>query len=274
MLISFHSRLARRLGLGTPRAKNRRRRSVVLHVEGLEDRTVPSTLTVTTNADNGPGSLRAAIIAANPGDTIAFSPSLVGQTIRLTSGELDFTKYLTISVLGSSRLTIDGNAGGRVFPISGGVTATIGRLTIADGLADQGGGIDNAGNLTLTQCTLANNEAIGDSAISGVGGGIFNEAAATLTVTDCMFLHNQVIGGSAGLGFGGGIMNLGQAAVTDSVFQANSATGGNDGGNGYGAGGAIANQNGAFLTVDSSVFRNNLAADGLGALAGGGAIEK
>src|SRR6516162_8242272 len=62
----------------------------------LEDRCVPSTLTVTSTADSGPGTLRADIAAAQPGDTIVFSPSLAGQTITLTSGELVVNKSLTI----------------------------------------------------------------------------------------------------------------------------------------------------------------------------------
>src|SRR3954471_14169170 len=64
--------------------------------EGLEDRTVLSTLTVTNNLDSGAGSLRAAIKAAASGDTIVFAPSLVGQTIALTSGELAISKSLDI----------------------------------------------------------------------------------------------------------------------------------------------------------------------------------
>src|SRR6266540_213772 len=51
-------------------------RSFLPRLEVLEDRTVPSTFTVTTLADSGPGSLRAAITAANtnPGaDVIRFA---------------------------------------------------------------------------------------------------------------------------------------------------------------------------------------------------------
>ena len=48
-----------------------------------------STLTVTNILDSGAGSLRAEIAAARAGDTIVFAPILDGQTITLTSGELD-----------------------------------------------------------------------------------------------------------------------------------------------------------------------------------------
>src|SRR6266436_1802536 len=67
--------------------------------------TQAATLTVTTTADNGVGSLRAAIAAANDGDTIQFDPALNGQTINLTSVELVIDKNITISGPGSDLLT-------------------------------------------------------------------------------------------------------------------------------------------------------------------------
>src|SRR5579864_5407376 len=66
-------------------------------LEALEDRWVPSTLMVSNNLDSGTGSLRAEIAAARSGDTIVFAPSVNGQTITLTSGELLISKNLTIT---------------------------------------------------------------------------------------------------------------------------------------------------------------------------------
>src|ERR1700687_2226424 len=54
-------------------------------LECLEDRWVPSTLTVLNNLDSGAGSLRAEIAAAHNNDKIVFAPSLDGQTITLAS---------------------------------------------------------------------------------------------------------------------------------------------------------------------------------------------
>src|SRR6516165_8714141 len=65
-------------------------------LDRMEDRTLLSTVTVLNNHDSGPGSLRAAIAAANSGDTIDFAPSLTGQTIKLTGGELVIAKSLNI----------------------------------------------------------------------------------------------------------------------------------------------------------------------------------
>src|SRR5262252_8405008 len=72
---------------GTPALPPRR---TVLRVEALEDRAVPSTLTVTNLSDSGvsgDGSLRGEIAAAKAGDTITFQQGLSG-TITLTGGQL------------------------------------------------------------------------------------------------------------------------------------------------------------------------------------------
>ena len=95
----------------------KRARPTRLSVEPLEDRTVPSTFTVRNLADSGPGSLRAAITAANtnPGaDLIGFAPGLRG-TVALTSGELGITDDLRIDGPGASRLAVSGNDASRVF---------------------------------------------------------------------------------------------------------------------------------------------------------------
>src|SRR5258707_12513117 len=63
-------------------------------MEALENRWLPSTLTVLNNLDSGPGSLRADIAAANSGDQIVFANSV--HAITLTSGELAVNKSLDI----------------------------------------------------------------------------------------------------------------------------------------------------------------------------------
>ncbi|MBC8074437.1 MAG: hypothetical protein H7Y32_00040, partial [Chloroflexales bacterium] len=47
-----------------------------------------ASLVVTTTNDSGPGSLRQALTDASSGDTITFDPSVSGQTIGLTTGQL------------------------------------------------------------------------------------------------------------------------------------------------------------------------------------------
>src|SRR5262249_34533694 len=104
--------LSNRLGLSrrpasrmkTPAARPRFRPML----EGLEQRWVPSTLTVQNNQDSGPGSLRAQIAAAHNGDAINFASSLTGKTITLSSGELYIKHNLTITGPGAANLTISG----------------------------------------------------------------------------------------------------------------------------------------------------------------------
>ena len=114
-----------------PTQSNARRRSSALALESLEDRMTPSTLTVTSSADSGLGSLRNAIAAAASGDSIVFAKAV--HAITLTTGELPISENLDIEGPGAGKLTISGDDASRVFHISGAVTVTIAGLTVADG---------------------------------------------------------------------------------------------------------------------------------------------
>jgi hypothetical protein len=215
--------------------------------ERLEDRTVPSTLTVSNLSDTGAGSLRQAVLDANanPGaDVIRFAPAACVGTIALSGGQLNITDDLIIDGPGAGRLAISGNDASRVFQIGIGVAVGIDGLTITRGHALlQGGGILNAGTLTLSDAVVSNNQVVGlPGVVMGVdafGGGILN--TGTLTVSDTLFAHNRSTGadglpgrpGSTGLG--GAIMSLGSASapatatVSDSMFISNQAVGGGSG---------------------------------------------
>src|SRR5207247_937580 len=115
-------------------------------VDWMEERTLLSLLTVMNNNDNGPGSLRQALIDATSGSTIFFDSSLNGQTIALTSGNLIVNKSVDIEGLGPNELAVSGGGNSRVFHITKpGVTVTIAGLTITGGVAPIGGGILNKG---------------------------------------------------------------------------------------------------------------------------------
>jgi hypothetical protein len=137
-----------------------------LCVESLEERSLLSTLVVLNNADTGAGSLRAMLAAAEDGDRITFASSLRGKTITLTSGQLTVTKSIDILGLGRDELTISGDNASGVFAVASGSTVSIDQLKIANGLADQGAGIDNFGTLTVSQCTLTDNRLWGAAAIA------------------------------------------------------------------------------------------------------------
>ena len=103
-----------------------------------------ATRTVTNGNDSGAGSLRQAIIAASPGDTINFAPSVT--TVTLTSGELVIDKNLTITGPGANRLTVTENPPAftyfRIFNISSStVTVSMSGMTISNGVTYGSGGV-------------------------------------------------------------------------------------------------------------------------------------
>jgi len=186
-------------------------------LEALEDRWVPSTLTVRNNFDSGAGSLRAAIASAHNGDTINFAPSLDGQTITLTSGEILIKHSVTITGFADRNVTISGNNASRVFELFSSTkpTVTLGGLTISDGYANGpnlddvvGGGILNQGALTVSNCTLSHN-------FAGQGSAIHNDGP--LTITGSTLSTNS---GNTGV-----IQNYSTATVSDSTFSDNTDTG-------------------------------------------------
>src|SRR5207248_2243061 len=94
-----------------------------------------ATITVTNNRDSGPGSLRQALADAHNEDAISFDPSLNGQTITLTSGELVVNRILSINGPGPSSLAIDANHASRVFHVTRGASVGISGLSIINGSA-------------------------------------------------------------------------------------------------------------------------------------------
>lgn len=270
--VSLDSTLVSRRAALRAGSERRRRAALLERVELLEDRTLLSTFTVTNLADSGAGSLRDAIDQANGhagADVVRFQAGLSG-TVTLTSGQLEISDDLTLDGPGANRITISGNNASRVFAIDPGVTATIDRLTIADGLntikesvpitVTRGGGILNdGGTLTLSFVTMRNNRVVNDSStgLSQVvgGGAVVNSTNATLTVTYCTFINNTATGGTS-YAFGGAI-----GSVTNSVatirfctFTGNEANGG-----GTSYGGAIGNFGDSDLVVSYCSFDGNTA---------------
>jgi hypothetical protein len=119
-----------------------------------------ATLTVTTTADSGAGSLRQVLLDAHDGDTVQFYPMLNGQTIGLSSDELAITKNITISGPGPNALAVSAAPFSRIFHIMAGHVVVIEGLTILGGnvSATSGGGIFNAqAVLTISNCIVRNN---------------------------------------------------------------------------------------------------------------------
>jgi hypothetical protein len=215
-------------------------------LEALEDRWLPSQvgLTVSSLADSGPSTLRAAILTADAGShsdtfTIGFA---VSGTINLQTPLPDLNNSIAIQGPGAASLTVERAAGysfsSAILTVAAGQTVGLSGLTIANGTA---GGIFNAGTLTVSGCTISGNAA-------DLGGGIHN--TGTLTVSN----YSTLSGNSAG-DKGGGIWSSGTLTVSNSAVSGNHADGD--------AGGGITNWFGS-LTVSASAVSGNTAAVGGG----------
>ena len=170
-----------------------------------------TTIVVTNTNDNGPGSLRQAIVDANDGDTI--DATGVSGIITLTSGQFLVDKSVIINGAGADVLALDGNVMSRVFQtVTGAKTVSISGMTIRNGQGNEGGGILNADTATLTiiYSALSGNTA-------GLGGGVFN--SGTLIIVNSTFSSNMA-------SEGGGIYNSGSGilTITNSTFSGNAAS--------------------------------------------------
>jgi hypothetical protein len=223
-------------------------------LEALDDRIVPSQvgITVSSLADSGNGTLRAAILNADAGNqqdrfTIGFA---VTGTIDLQSPLPDLNNSITIQGPGADKLTIERATGyslsSAIIAVDVSQTASLSGLKVANG---NNGGIRNFGTLTVTGCTLSGN----------IGSGILNRSVAA--VTGSTFTDNSAYPGF----LGGGILNVqGQMTVADSAFFGNFAPGDLPFAFG-GVGGAIANfLAGATMTVQGCTLAGNHALEGGG----------
>src|SRR5262249_32812355 len=152
------------------------------------------TLTVTSLADTGAGTLRAAILAADAGshsDKFAINVPVSG-TIDLLSPLPDLDNNIAIQGPGTSSLTVERAIGYSLTPaivtVDAGPPPSLSGLTIANG---NHGGIANGGTLTLTNCAVVNNFG------TFLGGGITNQG--TLSLTGC------TVSGNSAFAAGGGI---------------------------------------------------------------------
>jgi uncharacterized repeat protein (TIGR01451 family)/CSLREA domain-containing protein len=246
---------------------------------------------------NGNCSLRAAIMETNA----LLDPDAINipaGTYRLTrsgiddsaiSGDLDIIDDLIVTGESASVTIIDAADLDRVFHVTGGHIVSISGVTIRGGQAmnANGGGIyNNGGSLTLTDCTITDNQALGADGTplvsSGLGGGIYN--LGTLIVTGSTVSGNQALGGDgqdgqinggggggAGGGLGGGIFNSGTVTFTNSTISGNGASGGN-GGDGTAAGDLSGNggNGGSWGGAGGIPTQSGGDASGLGGGGGGG----
>lgn len=260
-------------------------RGAKLSCQPLEPRNVPANFLVTSLADSGTGSLRAALSTANgngTADLIEFQPGLTG-VITLTSSSLFVSEPVTIAGPGSSDLSISGNKTFRVLDCQGAPTSTaisLSGLTLTNGNVNGTGGGINIGDeqLTLTNCVVTGNSA------TARGGGIYvGLTAGTLTMQACTLSDN--FSGTDGGGFcvrqnspviirdssitGNSCSNVGggfRFYVAGSLLLENSTVSGNTSSSTGGGMFLPANTNPNGLVIRNSTIAGNTAGESGGAI--------
>jgi hypothetical protein len=179
-----------------------------------------ATWPVSSPADSGTGSLRAALAAAQDGDVIA----LQGQTITLATPLAYLTKSLEIqgngAILTQTGFTEAGDS--QLLRVAAAAEVRISRLHFKGGRAlTTGGAINNAGKLILESCIFSDNRTTN---ASGNGGAVYTTGAnAALTFSGCTFYGNA---GGTSSGFGGAVYKAsGALTLTGNIFWGNTASG-------------------------------------------------
>ncbi|MBJ7408278.1 MAG: autotransporter domain-containing protein, partial [Bradyrhizobium sp.] len=137
------------------------------------------TLLVTSTADSGAGSLRAAISSANSGDTIQFQ---VGGTITLASELPIITKNLTIDGNGNNPVV---SGAGSYRPFFIGDAGTTGATYVV-----------TLKNLAISNAVAQGGAGIGAGAGAGLGGAIFVSSNGALALSNVIVSNTQAKGGS------------------------------------------------------------------------------
>jgi len=223
-----------------------------------------------TNVDSaGPGSLRAAIEAANsnPGpDTIGIGTS---GTIDLEEALPTISDDVTIRGPGANLLTVRRKSGEfRIFKIESLACCpevTISGITIANGLAESGAGIESTAVLVLERVAVVGNEAAASegSTAAAEGGGILSFGSLVLrestvsgnraTATDGT---GQTVASDAGVASHNPTA-IERSTIADNVASASSATG-----EVRAQGGGLGLSSESTLVTSSTVARNGAVASG------------
>lgn len=277
-----------------------------------------ATWTATNNLNSGVGSLRAALLSAQNGDIVTFNNTMTVALTQVLVVDKNITIDGDLNNDNVADVTLDGQYRTQIMQVTSGTTATLDGLVITrgmvagnggnggdDALVSQGGGIYNAGTLTLRNVTVTANAASGGGGGGGVtpqyagggggGGGAITggtggKGGDTLNSTGSNGTPGQ--GGAGGgffnIGGRGGSTTGGAGGAAYPGYSTGSAggtassgglsIGGGGGGDGYneiggaggGAVGGIYNDTGATLRIiGNSTISNNVGAGGGGG--GGGA---
>lgn len=192
----------------------------------------------------------------------------VTGTITLSSLLPAITTDTDLTITGpttsSSGIIIDGNHNYRIMEIDSGATVDLQYLTLQHGGTSGGrANILNNGTLTITNCTLLDNESHSGIGLGAADGGAISNDG-TLTIADSTLSSNLAIATFSSAS-GGAIANFSALTITNTTFSANQAEG-----QSAGEGGAISNL--GTLTITNATFSGNQAVNLNGSDGFGGAI--
>ena len=229
-------------------------------------------------SDDGTGrsTLRSAVMQANATageNTILLPAGTYVLTIPSTGGDSAASGDLDVTDA-SAKLTIIGDRQGgtiidaagldRVFHVFAGAQLDLQNVTIRGGQAasgQDGGGVLNAGGLSLTDSRITSSHAVRGGGVyntgpltilrstldhdgaDDAGGGLYNSAAALVSITNSTFSDNSAVtaggaiyssgqlqllsvtvAGNSTAGHGGGISNTGTVTVRNTILAANQST--------------------------------------------------
>lgn len=218
-------------------------------------------LDVTTTADSGPGSLRAAITE------IISTPEAAFRSINLPSGSYKLLSPLPtipnsihLSGSGARDTEIDGGAKFPLLSLGQNSTCIISHISFANGLTSvnqHGGAIRNSGSLTLSNCWFRFNTSTG-----GFGGAIYSDNL--IVINNCSFQTNSALGqgvawAGSGAGLGGALFLSGfGGSIINCTFSGNRAIGGSS----------------ILLNSPNDCYENGYPGGGPGGFGSGGATGK
>lgn len=253
-----------------------------------------------TSAFTPCGSIATAIGKASAGDAISIGPGTFHESFHvpkslalagsgegatvLQPGSAPEVMDVDAGVSTLTGVTISGATAAQrsAISVAGGASLTLTSVTVSGNTAvGRGGGITNAGRLTVIGSSFSDNQAVGGADGSAAGGAIFNNGG-TLTVEDSVFLGNTVTGARGAFGDQGADGSYGGDGSDSSTVGGIADAGGNGGDGGQGAsggnggaalGGAIASVNvpsSTHVTILRSSFLVNRANGGEGGQGGPG----
>lgn len=208
-------------------------------------------LTNTVNVLNHNAKIQDGVNLVSSGGTVNVAADTYYENILID-------KSLTVAGTGAGNTIVDGSLGGSVFRVGWlqpNIDVSLLGMTIQGGTGTEytggfiaGGGIWNAGRLTVRDSIIS-----GNTAIQGGGGGIYNGRASTAKTT----VIDSIISGNTAR-YGGGIENddWGTVTVSGSTISGNTAKDFTPNTNG-GSGGGIFNNAGTITVSDSTISGND-----------------